>query len=371
MDKHNNTTNFLCEDSKASRKGNRRSLSLSVLRQARSSNNAPTPVEPRETEDSLRVYLPISGRHLGPGWGKRAVAPTSFEFGESQPLTPYQRHPIPERGTGNFDGVGNGENSIENPGTFPEGCSPKGIKRARSTSPRDESKHHTRIGQKLDPAPPTDLPRSDRMLQVSLYDILRTRTYAHYRAQLRSPRAVSETAGGNLEPTLPEHTDSPFLHKRGRPWSRDSSNVLAKPGYRTQNMLNDNADLWPATSGVAKEPSGPSLGHGNTPSPASVNRSLTPGSREGFPAARTATPRLRPTDSRITKRSQDGLKGRSKVLTLASQPLRPNRKGDMTTPNRRGGLQNGWTRLKGRPEYARLPRLLQTLSWKLGLRAGP
>jgi len=320
MDKKNNTTQYPLEGPITSRKGNRRSLSLSVLRQARPPNSASTSVEPRGKQDSIRVFLPISGRHLGPGWGNRAVAPISFESGDSQPLTPYQRHPTPENGTGNQNGVGNKGNFIDNPVTLPGGCSPKGIKRARSASLRDGSKRHTRKGRRLDTVPPTNLPMSKRMLQVSVYDILQTRTYAHYRAQRDSLRAVLETTRRGAEQVF-EHSDSPLSpHTPSCPGPRDSSNDLAKPGYRTQDMPND---LQPASSRVENELSGPSQGHGNAPFPASVNRLHTPNSREGSAAARTASPRSRPADSRITNRSHSGPKGRSKVWELRSDSSEP------------------------------------------------
>jgi len=322
MDKQNNTTQYPLEGPITSRKGNRRSLSVFVLRQAGRPNSASTSVEPREKPDSLRVFLPISGRHLGPGWGKRAVAPISFESRDSQPLNPYQRHPTPEEGTGNQNGVGDGGNSIDNPVTLPEGCSPKGIKRARSASLRDGSKRHTRTGRRMDTFPHTNLPRSERILQVSVYDILQTRTYAHYRAQLDSLRAVSKTRGGAEQ--VFEHSDSPLSPHTSRcPGPRDSSDDLAKPGYRTQDMPNHDVDLQPASSRVENELSGPSQGHANAPFPASVNRLHTPSSREGSAAARAASPRSRPADSRITDRSHSGPKRRSKVWELRSDSSEP------------------------------------------------
>ena len=72
------TLNASTRKRKLPQKGNRRNLSLTVLRQAGSSNKAITSVDPRVTEDSLS--LPISGKHLGPGCGKTAEALTSFEF---------------------------------------------------------------------------------------------------------------------------------------------------------------------------------------------------------------------------------------------------------------------------------------------------
>jgi len=127
-----------------------------------------------------------------------AVIPGLYEPGDSQPLTPYQRPPTLGKRTGNQNGVGDGGNSVDNPVTLPEGCSLKGSKRTRSAFPKEESKHHTKHGERQDPAPPTDLPRSERMLQVSIYDILQTRTYAHYRAQLDKFREASDTTeGGN------------------------------------------------------------------------------------------------------------------------------------------------------------------------------
>jgi len=324
MDKKNFNTNFLFEEPTNSRKGKRRSLSLAALRQAKSSSSASTSVDSREKEDSLRGFLPISGRHLGPGWGKIAVAPISYEPEDSQPLTPYQRPSTLDKRTGNQGGVGKGENSIGNPVTPPEGCSSKGIKRARSASPRDESKHHTRSGRRQDLKPSTDPPRSDRMLRVSVYDILQTRTYAHYRAQLSSLLAESGTTKGASERVLSEHPDLPSLsHMISCPWPRDSRNDLVKPGYRTQNMPNDAVGPWPAPSRVENEQSGPSQGHGIVLFPASDNRLITPSSREGGAAARTAPRRSRPADSRITKGSQDGPKGRSKVWKLRADSDEP------------------------------------------------
>ena len=111
-----------------------------------------------------------------------------------------------------------------------------------------------------------------------------------------------------------KHSNS-FSHtyKPSCPRPRDSSNALVKPGYRTQHMSDGDADSQPASPRVVKEPCGLSQGRGNTPLPASINRLLIPSSCEGSAAARTASPRLRSVDSRITKSSHEELKGRSKV----------------------------------------------------------
>ena len=162
------------------------------------------------------------------------------------------------------------------------------------------------------------------MLQVSVYDILQTRTYAHYRAQLSSLLAESGTTKGALERVLSEHPDLPLLsHMISCPRPRNSRNDLVKPGYRTQNMSNDAVDPWPAPSRVENEQSGSSQGHGTVPFPASDNRSITPSSREGCAAACTVPQRSRPADSRITKGSQDGPKGRIKVWKLRADSDEP------------------------------------------------
>jgi len=148
--------------------------------------------------------------------------------------------------------------------------------------------------------------------------MLQTRTYAHYRAQLDNLREVSETTRGGAEQVI-KHSDSPLSPRMSScPWPRDSRNNLAKPGYRTQNMPDDDADSQSAPSRAENELSDPSQGHGTMPFPASVNRLKTPSSSEGSAAARTAPPRLRPADSQFTNKSHSGLNGRSKVWELRS-----------------------------------------------------
>jgi len=145
----------------------------------------------------------------------------------------------------------------------------------------------------------------------------RERTLTAGHSWIASGKCRTQQEGGRnkctntLPPPLSPHASS-------RSWPRDSSNNLAKRGYRTQNMPDEDADSQPAASRVVNEQCEPNKGHGLTPSPTSVIRINTPSSSAGRAATRTEPPWSRLADFQITHKSRGGLKGKSKVYELRS-----------------------------------------------------